>query len=760
MNRIRKKLLLQMLVSFLIGRVVFFERNPIGAAYFAAGFVQGGMTFPVVVSLCLGILSAFRVETVIRYGAAMMAVVVAVDLLRIKEQPVKMGHCAIVMAASLAVLSAAQYILLPFQTKDIIFAIAEVILVLTFTRILYEGQKYYLHHKRGQTMSHEQLISLLVIGIMAVYGLPNVMIADISLPEMVVYFFLPLMAYQYGPGIGAVAGAAGGTLLVLTGQESSVIGTLCLLGICCGMLRRQGKVWMLSAYIVVSVMLGVLLEGQMMAAGTLKSVVIDSVVFLFLPDKWMRKLRLPTEGVRDTLSAEQVQRTVQHKLRGFSDAFGQLSRVLEKQSREKTGISRHDVRLLMQEMSQEVCERCENREQCMGHIALGRPDSIGQLVMAQEQGNLVLEQMPVEFMEECVHPEWFLTETNHGLNMARTIMGFQNRLAQNRQILAGQMEQVGTLMEELAGEIERSGEVSQELEISIKREFAGMHVRVDELEIYEDREGHMQICMTACTYKGKLVTTREAASVLADLTDRPLIPTRESRSVIPRQWAQISFEEDTPLYAVVGVARTAKEGEEVSGDTFSCLPLPGGELLLALSDGMGSGEDALEESQTVIELLEQMTEAGFSKLSALKLINSLYMPEEEEAHFATADVVVLDLYQGSCQFIKNGAAATWLRRGDCMESIEGQALPIGVMWEAEPYLEKTQISSGDYVIMMTDGVSDAFLGREEEWERWLQEERIINPQELAQAILDQAVAACGGRAQDDMSVIAAGIWQR
>lgn len=250
MNRIRKKVLFQMLVAFLIGRVVFFERNPIGAAYFAAGFIQGGMTFPVVVSLCLGILSAFRVEMVIRYGAAMMAVAIAVDLLRMKEITAKMGHCAAVMAVSLAVLSAAQYILLPFQTKDLVFAAAEVVLVLTFSRIFYEGQKYYLHRPRGKDMSHEQMISLMVIGIMAVYGLPDVMIADVSMMEMAVYLFLPLMAYQYGPGIGAVTGAAGGTLLVLVGQESSVIGTLCLLGICCGMMRRQGKVWMLSAYIV------------------------------------------------------------------------------------------------------------------------------------------------------------------------------------------------------------------------------------------------------------------------------------------------------------------------------------------------------------------------------------------------------------------------------------------------------------------------------------------------------------------------------
>ena len=204
-----------------------------------------------------------------------------------------------------------------------------------------------------------------------------------------------------------------------------------------------------------------------------------------------------------------------------------------------------------------------------------------------------------------------------------------------------------------------------------------------------------------------------------------------------------------------------KEGEDVSGDTFSCLSLPGGELLLALSDGMGSGQGALGESQVVIELLEQMTEAGFSKISALKLINSLYMPESEEASFATADVVVINLYQGSCQFIKNGAAATWLRRGESVERIEGQALPVGVFQDADPYLNKTQISSGDYVIMMTDGIVDAFEGREQELELLLgQQELAVNPQELADYIVQEAVERCGGYARDDMSVVVAGVWER
>lgn len=762
MKKIQKRILVQILLGFLLGRVVLFDRNPIGAAFFAAGFSQRGPVFPLVFSVFLGMLSSLELEAVLRYGVAMIAAAVAADLLQQRHIRMKTGYCAIVMAVTLALVSAVQCCLIPFQWKDIFFSLLDVILVLAFSRILYEGQNYVLHARKGQRMENEEMISLIIMGVLAIYGIPDVMVADISIIELAVYLLLPVIGFQYGAGVGAVAGAAGGTLLVLTGQDGDMIGSLCLLGICAGVMRRQGKIRMTAAYLGTAAALGILLNGQMLSQGTWKAVVIDSMVIMLVPDRFLRKIRLPAKPLEDNnWSGEYVQELLRHRLKDFSESFRQLSKVMASQSKQKSCISKSDLRSLMREMSQQVCAKCENRERCMGQIALGRSESIGMLAMAQEQGNLVLEQMPVEFTQECIHPDWFLMEANQSLRMARTIMSFQNKLAQNRQIIAGQMEQVGSLMEELAEDISQVGEVPVEMEEVIVKELGSMRVQAHGLVIYENKAGHLEIHMSAATTRGRLVTSREAAAVLTDLMGKPFMPSAESRNVIPRQDTSIAFVEDTPLYAVTGVARTAKEGEEISGDTFSCLSLPNGELLLALSDGMGSGTDALEESRTVIELLEQMTEAGFSKISAMKLINTLYMPEGEESRYATADIVVLDLYQGECQFIKNGAAATWLRHEGQMERIEGQALPVGIVQDAEPYWEKISISSGDYVIMMTDGVEDAFSGRAPELEQMLLEKKnVVNPQELAEYILEKTIERCNGCVRDDMSVIVAGIWDK
>ena len=57
------------------------------------------------------------------------------------------------------------------------------------------------------------------------------------------------------------------------------------------------------------------------------------------------------------------------------------------------------------------------------------------------------------------------------------------------------------------------------------------------------------------------------------------------------------------------VLRGSEKGlEEISGDTFLMKDLPGGRKGVALSDGMGSGEEAFRDSTMVVEMLEELLE--------------------------------------------------------------------------------------------------------------------------------------------------------
>ncbi len=657
MKQIQKRMLLQILLGFVLGRVAIFGINPAGIAYFAAGFTEGGAVVPVAVTILLGMSTVLPAESVAVYGSCMLALWLAADFLKRRRIDLKMGHAALIAAAANFSLSWMKYVLFPFSRQSILLYFLEAVLIIAGTRILHEGICYLLHGTADRLPDREETISLLLIGSLGIIGLPKRSLSELTLTEVSVYVMLLILGYLVG----------------MRGQEN-----------------------------------------------------------------------------KNTL---QMRELMKHKLKDFSESFRKLARTMAMQTEQQFRLSNREMREMMEEISSQVCERCEHREECMGQLELSKAEMFGTLAMAQEQGELAVEQMPARFLQECIHLERFVTETNQNLQMSRMMMGVRNRMSENRQVMAGQMEEVSKLVEGLADQIDDMEEIPPDAESRIARKLQTKRVQATGIMFYEKRDGRLEIHMRARTLRGRLVTAREVAGILREVLGKPIRLSEESRQIIGREMGYFIYEEDTPLRAVTGVARRVKEGEEISGDVFSCLPLPGGETLIALSDGMGSGAGAFEESCTLIELLEQMAEAGFPQTSALKLINSVYLSFAEAEHYITADILILNLFQGSCQFIKNGATATYLYHQGETRKIEGQALPIGVRKEVESFTGNADIMEGDYVIMMTDGVADCLRDMEEDLKRYLEECRIHEPEELAETILEEAVNRQDGYAQDDMSVI-------
>ncbi len=82
------------------------------------------------------------------------------------------------------------------------------------------------------------------------------------------------------------------------------------------------------------------------------------------------------------------------------------------------------------------------------------------------------------------------------------------------------------------------------------------------------------------------------------------------------------------------------------------MELPGGKKGVVLSDGMGSGETACRESTLVVELLEELLEAGFPEKTAIQMINTTLVMGREEIHYSTDDVDLLTCTAGNVRLSK------------------------------------------------------------------------------------------------------------
>lgn len=334
----------------------------------------------------------------------------------------------------------------------------------------------------------------------------------------------------------------------------------------------------------------------------------------------------------------------------------------------------------------------------------------------------------------------------------------KRRLVENREILADNLNEIAGMIRSLA---EETHQVYPFKERELKKlihacKENGMLVQ----SIYrtENEVGGMKLVVKLCAAAKQVLTMEDVADYLSVLFDRRLVPERDGLFFLPEEYETVIFEEEAPYSVLTGAAKATRENETVSGDTYSVIENGNGGLVLALSDGMGSGEKAMADSETVIDLLEKFMEAGFSKETAVEMINGVLIARSEEENMSTLDVCDINLYTGGCELVKVGASYTYIKRGEMVEQIAAKNLPLGIFHRIDLDKQYCQLKDGDYVIMVSDGVVDG-VGSEALFQEMLSQITLQNPQEIANYILQFVLHKTMGRVQDDMTVLTTGIWE-
>ncbi|HEY3369104.1 MAG TPA: SpoIIE family protein phosphatase [Symbiobacteriaceae bacterium] len=211
------------------------------------------------------------------------------------------------------------------------------------------------------------------------------------------------------------------------------------------------------------------------------------------------------------------------------------------------------------------------------------------------------------------------------------------------------------------------------------------------------------------------------------------------------------------LKVVCGVARLPKRGSQVSGDSYAASPLGEQRYLMALSDGMGVGSDAASESRQCVQLLQEVLSAGFNTELAVNTVNSVMLLRSGEESFVTVDLSLVDLGTGRVEFVKIGAAPSFLKRGRDVTIIQQSTVPVGIIDQVVVEPEFRLLRPGDIIVMVTDGIWDVSKDDIDK-ERWilhhLSRQTATDPEEIAENLLARALDLMPD-AGDDMTVLVA-----
>ena len=427
------------------------------------------------------------------------------------------------------------------------------------------------------------------------------------------------------------------------------------------------------------------------------------------------------------------------RLTALSEAFDTLSRACGGED------PAFGEQQLITRMRGALCTGCREYPRCWPGKDSSAVKLFCQLMTAAiEGGGAPFEdgQVPPDVMQLCRRGMTVPARLGNLLNDFAAARHRRLRLMESRQLLAGQFRRAAQLLSAAAGEQLRPV-VWLEAEAQRVRQ-ALQEEGLPPGEVTALRWERTEICVELGREWAPGEPGQYARAISRGLM-RPFVPDRV-------QGCRAVFAPRCPLRAEAAVSALPASVDDPSGDRALVRELDSGHLLALLSDGMGSGAAAAEESGQVVGLLQALMRAGIDRELAVDTVNGVMLARGGEEVFATADMLLIDLARGRAEFTKLSASRSYILRGGRVLTVEGGRLPLGILEKVDPGLAEVRIKAGDAIYMMSDGVSDVLT--EAEMEQVMLSCEDASPHARAEALIDAAACRAGER-RDDMTALCA-----
>lgn len=439
-------------------------------------------------------------------------------------------------------------------------------------------------------------------------------------------------------------------------------------------------------------------------------------------------------------AAERERRELFDKLGGSARLFLSMAQEFEKQAPEKS-----KVKSVCADVAAKVCARCKEREKCLdlaGEQAFERAAE-----RALDGKETDAEDLPLFIIGKCAGLDELLQAFSASARAAERAEKRRETAQENGRAIAAQMRGMAAVLGRLATSISRVGGGDERAARELISELGYVNV----------------VCRAAAvTGSGQelKVTLRlregdEEKKAVEKVVSRLMKKKMALRECVRGEGTATLVFAPAPAYMLAcGSAGCVKEGSNRAGDVSAVTDVGEGMVLASVCDGMGSGGEAAEESRACLDMLENFCRCGFEKGSVPALINKFLALRGGE-RFCALDACLIDLCEGTAEFVKLGAVESFLLREGTVKTIRGGALPVGVLDEITPVYEKLPLKDGDMLVMVSDGVLDALTLHGAEYA--LERIEALNPQKLANALI-AAAKKCG--VSDDASVLAVRILSR
>ncbi len=488
--------------------------------------------------------------------------------------------------------------------------------------------------------------------------------------------------------------------------------------------------------------------GQLVQA--LLSAVLPVLFFLLIPPFLIRKLENKVLFYREKhLSRVAINRNraaVGEKLFEISSVFREIQTTFTSlgNSEAEATAKEHICRCIVDE----VCKNCPQYPVCARKNPLPYLQNL--VDMGCMKGKATLLDIPRRLGEVCSYQSELLFALNRQIAEYKRYVLETENTATGRALLAGQAQGVSEILRELALEQSEPLRLHTDKERAFSLALLNAGIVCSEVLAYGDEE---DLTVSLVTF-GR-VDVLKIAAVASHVFQTAMVISQ--RLTLNNDKFCCILHKKPQFDAAFGVATMKKTGETDSGDTHSVIRIDERRFMVALADGMGSGEYARKISESTISLLESFYRAKMPPDTILSTVNKLLTFTKEES-FACVDVGIVDLDNGKADVVKIGSPLAFILSGNTVKVLESHSLPLGILDSLRPDTSSYELLENDLLLFVSDGVTDAFGSVTDLYEA-LRSLPSHNPQELADSLVQESLRAYGGKAKDDITAVAVRIFR-
>ena len=794
-----KQNLILYIITFLISTVglsensILFSISPFGLAIIAGALSNNRPIGIMYVLSLIGTFIGFGFNDLLIYFITSLLFFVTILIIRprisenVNEKKKIGGH----LFFSVILVQLASIMFNGFYVFELLSSIMLGIVTYIFYKIFVNAITMIIDFGTRRAFTIEEVIGTCLLLAVSATAFRDLAIFGFSIKNILSILIVLVLGWKNGILVGATGGITIGVVLgVITGSEPIMIAAYAISGLVAGLLNRFGRIGVIVGFALGNVILAYVANGNTSDLIVFQEILIASLGLLAIPKNVQINIDdlvgttklLPAttpkdiEGNQDTVyKLNSMSETIYDMAESYQEAAATILTEKELKEQEKNNI---DIFL------EELKKNLEDLQNNMLYEELYYPTEklITEIFDHLVENDIITEKELIKILEndnnyivgfentksqarEDVYK--IVKAINYSYKISKINFIWKKKLDESKKNVSSQLKGVSEAISKMAEDIDKKEDKFKDKKEEILKLLEQKEIEIKSIEIEQKSTNRYIVNVYTDTCEnldGTECDIKKICKILSKVLEQPMVMQKQECGLrLEKDICKFTYISDDNYNIQIGTAKSTKKDSPVSGDSSLQIKLDDGKYLLALSDGMGSGPEAMKSSKIAIKMLERLLTAGFDKDSSLKLINSTLSANTDDDMYATLDIDILDLYNGNMEFIKNSACPTYVKRGKDVQLLKSMTLPTGILNDVDLVVYDYDLQDGDILVMCTDGVIDSnkeYVNKQL-WLKYLLEDIEVNDaQKIADIIIREAIDNDYGNPKDDMSVIVARITRK